>query len=358
MDRIEERNMIRIEERDMDRIEERDMVRENLFSWEHIVDGTGTPKGIRITAVDPKEEYVKIPEELDGLPVLELGAYALEKSAIREIQLPSCLERIGRYAFYNCEKLEKIQLSEGLKDIGSGAFTGVHKVHSIHLTMKEEGAKQVVLQELLSDFSETIQVTLVLPGGQDVSESEQRIVGERRVFESEQRTISEKKTREIRLLFPEYYEQGVENTPARIIVNQFFGTGMKYRNCFLNRQLQYEEYDKLFPLAVAGERIELVRELALLRLMWPYRLKDNYRQKYLEWISERAEEIFEFLIEEKRLEEIRFILEEADLTEEVKKEAALRCSESGFAAAVPLFMEQQMAEELPVVFSSFNLDEI
>lgn len=331
---------------------------EKKFTWETIPSAAGGPKGIRITSVNPKEEYVKVPSQIEGLPVLELGAYALENSVIREIQLPSCLERIGRYAFYNCEKLERLQLSEGLKDIGSGAFTGVHKVHSIHLTMKEEGAKQLVLQELLSDFSETIEVTLVLPVEKETSGKGQNLEGSQ-------------DTREIKLLFPEYYEQGVENTPARIIVNQFFGTGMKYRNCFLNRQLQYEEYDKLFPLAVAGERIELVRQLALLRIMWPYKLKDNYRQKYLNWIEEKAEEVFEFLIEEKRLEEIRFILEEANISEDVKNRAAILCSERGFAAAVSLFMEEQTGEielssvkavagvdDSPVIFSSFDLDEI
>ncbi len=321
-----------------------------LFTWEPLAGLAGEPEGIRILSVDPKEEYVILPERLEDLPVLELGPYALENSRIREIQLPSSLKRIGRYAFYNCGRLEKLRLYDGIKDVGTGAFTGVHRVQSIHLTMKEENGKQAVLQELLADFSETLEVTLVLP------------------------------REEIRLLFPEYYEQGVENTPARIIVNQFFGTGLKYRNCFVNRQLQYEEYDRLFPLAVAGERPEMVQELALRRLRWPYRLKESSRQSYLEWIRSQADRVLTSLIEDRRLEELRFLLEEAQFSPEAKKQAALVCAETGFAAAVPLFMESsETAEEdtctdstgteseeassrqtagFPEIVSSFDLDEI
>ncbi len=337
------------------------------FTWEIIYRKSGKTEGeaqgVRITSVNPEEEYVPVPEQIGGLPVLELGSYAMKNSRIRELQLPECLQKIGRYAFYNCEKLERISLYDGLKDIGTGAFTGVHRVHSIHLTQKQEGGRQAVLQELLSDFAETIEVTLTFPG------------------------------KEVHLLFPEYYEQGVENTPARIIVNQFYGTGMKYRNCFVNRTLQYEEYDSLFPLAAAGERMETVMELALMRLRWPYSLKENNRQRYLDWIRDQAQEILPVLIREKRLEDLRLILEEAELSEQIKNQAALLCADKGFPDAVSLFMEsknrefnqvvrsvgseenvqnlekpdentedqmQEKSEKIsePVIYSSFNLDEI
>ncbi|MDO4617385.1 MAG: leucine-rich repeat domain-containing protein [Lachnospiraceae bacterium] len=311
------------------------MERTGIYSWEYKMDPRGKAAGICITSVDQKEEYISVPEEIGGLPVLELGDYALENCAVREIRFPSSLERIGRYAFYNCEKLEKLLLYDDLKDVGTGAFTGVHRVHSICLYQQREDAAQTVLQELLSDFSETIQVTIQFPD------------------------------REVRLLFPEYYEQGIENTPARIIVNQFFGTGMKYRNCFVNRRLQMEEYDQLFPLAAAGERRELVCELALLRLMYPWRLQSRARQNYMSWIREQAEQILPVLIREKRLEEIRLILEQAELPEQVREEAALLCAKEGFAAAVSLFMmhrdrSSQGEEEAGqcMIRSSFDLDEI
>ena len=47
-----------------------------------------------------------IPEMLGGLPVTELADRALARQEIREVYLPKTLKRIGRYGFYNCEKLE------------------------------------------------------------------------------------------------------------------------------------------------------------------------------------------------------------------------------------------------------------
>ncbi len=318
-----------------------------IESWEIITSSGSEETGIRVSSIDKEQEYLCIPERIEGLPVWEIGPYALEQGAVREIRLPSFLKRIGRYAFYNCENLEKISLREGLTDVGSGAFTGVHRVKQICLTMEAEGEKQAVLQELLADFSETIEVILLYPG------------------------------QEVHILFPEYYEQGVENTPARIIVNQFFGTGMKYRNCFVNRQLQLEEYDGLFPLAAAGEKPETVRELAIMRLMYPYRLKKEGRKNYLDWIRDHADEVLDSLIREKRLEEIRLLLQESELSSEVKRKAALLCAETGFAEAVSLFMEadsmadrkeagggseqnssRELMGNLPGIKSSFDLDEL
>ncbi len=322
------------------------MENEKLFESEPLMDAAGSPFGIRITSANPEEAYILIPETIENLPVLEIGDYAFRDCNVREIQLPESLKRIGRYAFYNCRQLERIGLSTGLKDVGVGAFTGVHRVHAICLFIKEEEEQLTVLQELLADFSETIEVTLTFPD------------------------------QEVRLLFPEYYEQGVENTPARIIVNQFYGTGMKYRNCFKNRRLQYEEYDRLFPLAAAGEREELSGRLALLRLSCPYQLKDSYRNVYRNWIREHAEQLLDSLIRENQIQSVRLILSETKPDKEIRERSALLCSELGLTEMVALFMEEErtdmqsdteeplfpedFSEESkdPLIQSIFDLDEI
>lgn len=318
-------------------------MRKDLFTYEEMLVPSRGLKGVRITRIDPNEEYVKVPNKIDGLPVLELGAYVLEGSMIRELELPPNLERIGRYAFYNCEYLEKIQIPEGMKDIGSGAFTGAHRIREICLLVPKEEQKLVVLQEILMDVVEAVKVTMLFPVTEEV--------------------------REIRLVFPEYYEEGVENTPARNITSEYYGTGLKFRNCIVGRQLQYEEYDKLFQLAASVEDTDLVLEMALMRLLYPYKLKDIYKDQYEAWIKEQADEILPVLIEEKRLEDLKFILQEIEIDSEIKNKAALLCAENGFAAAVSLFMEKEpgtlehaFPEEQrptsPMVHSIFDLDEI
>ncbi|MCQ2501204.1 MAG: leucine-rich repeat domain-containing protein [Lachnospiraceae bacterium] len=318
----------------------------NIFTWEEMFIPSRQIKGIRITRIDPKEEYVMVPDMIDGLPVLELGPYVLEGSMIRELELPSGLERIGRYAFYNCEHLEKIRIPEGMKDIGSGAFTGAHRIKEISLLVPEENKKLVVLQEILMDVVEAVKINMLFPETEEV--------------------------REIRLVFPAYYEEGVENTPARNITSEYYGTGLKFRNCIVGRQMQYEEYDKLFQLAASVEEPELVLEMALMRLLYPYKLKDVYREGYQNWIRQEAEEILPALIEEKRLDDLKFILEEIEIDSETRNKAAILCAEKGFAAAVSLFMDKETKETVsdsevlsdemqttgPVVQSIFDLDEI
>lgn len=339
------------------------MVRTDIFEWEIMKDASGKDRGIRVISIDKKEEYVKVPETMEGLPVLELGPYALEGSAIREIELPACLERIGRYAFYNCEKLEHIELPEGMKDIGSGAFTGAHKIKKICLYVPDENMKLIVLMEIISEVVEAVEVILRFS----------------KPLEEIRAESSHTDGREIRLIFPEYYELGVENTPGRNIISEYFGTGLKYRNCFVSRQLQYEEYDKLFELSGSVEKTDVMMELALRRLIYPYKLKDKYKECYLRWISDHAEDILTLLIEEKRLEDIRFVLQHADISNEIRNIAALQCSEQGFAAAVTLFMEHDSkagescdsdqasscgekaeddAADGPLIHSMFDLDDI
>ena len=57
-----------------------------------------------------------------------------------------------------------------------------------------------------------------------------------------------------RFWFPEFFEEGVENTPARILENHVHGSGIRYRNSFVHKKLNTLEYDRLFPYAVAWDQ--------------------------------------------------------------------------------------------------------
>ena len=61
-----------------------------------------------------------------------------------------------------------------------------------------------------------------------------------------------------KLIFPEYFEEAVENTPARILVTKTHGSGMWYRNCIVKNELQFDQYDKRFAWAVENEQEEVV----------------------------------------------------------------------------------------------------
>ncbi len=45
---------------------------------------------------------------------------------------------------------------------------------------------------------------------------------------------------ETKILFPEYYADAVENTPARIVETHYYGSGGEYRECFYQQELIME----------------------------------------------------------------------------------------------------------------------
>ena len=52
--------------------------------------------------------------------------HVLAGNEVEEIVLPDSLREIGRYIFYGCGNLKKLEFSDSLMQIGCGAFTGCH----------------------------------------------------------------------------------------------------------------------------------------------------------------------------------------------------------------------------------------
>ena len=245
--------------------------------------------GMRILRVFGRDDCVALPKEVEGRTVTELGAYAfsdrmdqkelkdamergklcgengepferlpelpeLSGDLIREVSLPASLSRVGRYAFYNCRNLTKLEFSGKLVDLGAGALSGCHQVRRLGVKLGQQGTS--CLREILTELPEEIQVELL-------------VKGERGCF-----------------LFPEFFEEGVENTPARILENHVHGSGIRYRNCFIHRTLNIKEYDELFPYAVAWETETVVTELALNRVFYPMELAEKARDQYVSYLKE------------------------------------------------------------------------
>lgn len=214
---------------------------------------------IRIDKVEQPEMIVMIPEELEGLPVVELGAYALSKSCVEEVHLPSQLRKIGAYGFYGCQRLRRIYCYGRTLDLGAGLFADAGNVEFLDITLFE--GEKSCFREMLSELRQTLRV---------------------RVHMVEENGGGAK---EARLIFPEYYEESVENTPARILFIETHGCGHRYRYCFANREFQYRGYDEVFPHMKVQEPEELVTELALGRLLFPYGLLERYEVMYREYVK-------------------------------------------------------------------------
>lgn len=260
---------------------------------------------IEIVRCFGRDSSVVLPSVIEGLPVRRVAAYTfsarkaeeetdilefetedsflvqeevqlLAGNAIEEVIFPDTVEEIGNYIFYGCKELLRLEFSDALMHLGSGAFTGCGRISE--LTVRMRSGRKSCVREILGELWQRINVTFLDQAG-----------------------------RKIRLVFPEHYEEAVENTPARILFTQHHGTGNNYRQCFYNQEMDYRKYDRLFPLAVAQESPDVLADMAFCRLECGYELTETGRENYKDYIRENLPEVVGTLIETENLEWLKRI---------------------------------------------------
>ena len=243
------------------------------------------------------EERIEVPAQIEGMPVTVLAPYIFsqarrepdQKAAIcgnqvKEIVLLDTVREIGNYAFYGCYYLEALTLSHRTHDIAGGAFTGCR--HLKNLTFRMEQAEGYCMKDVLSEVHHEMKVKLVYPNAVCT------------------------------LLFPEYYEEAVENTPARQLETQFHGSGYSYRQCFQDGVFQFGEYDRLFQEAQNLESEDFCIELAVTRLMEKARLSQDAEGVYQSYLMEHRMSAAGWCIEFEQNETLEFLTGFIDWQEE------------------------------------------
>ena len=203
---------------------------------------------------------VFLPDTIDGLPVTRIADYGFAQTEEEEgmqsfcrtgsenqkrgsgsaadsgeIHLPEELGEVGRYAFYRCFRLKRLSFTDSLTSIGGGAFTGCQLSH---VEIRCRKSRQTCLRQILEEQRFELAVHISYEDQEQIE------------------TAS--------LIFPEHYEEAVENTPARIVETHYHGSGGDYRQCVYHKEIDYEEYDSLFVKAKAREDIR-----TLIGLRWP-----------------------------------------------------------------------------------------
>lgn len=229
---------------------------------------------------------LEIPEMIEGRPVTELAGYLLSDtvrrrepppgiyegepelcgSRVEELILPEGLRKVGPYAFYNCFGLRRLSCTGAIEDWGAGVFTGCGGIRCLDIRIGE--GRRSCFREILSELRQTLQV--------DYRDWNGRLLA--------------------KLIFPEFFEESVENTPARIIMREMHGCGHMYRYCFDGDSFRFGEYDALFPHVKVQEKPELAFRLALYRLRWPYGLGEAACEEYWDYVRSHGREGAEGLI--------------------------------------------------------------
>lgn len=280
-----------------------------------------------------------IPETLGGLPVTELADKVFAGSEAEEVYLPKSLKRIGRYLFYGCEKLHALHVYGETTEIGGGIFTGCKNMRELFVHVDSDGKS--ALRDFVTELSERILVHVFIsePDG-----------GEREAA---------------RLVFPLYYDEAVENTPARLIGFAIHGSGQKYRYCLEGKSIRFEKYDKVFKFEKIEESVLMAAEVAICRLQYPMGLWEEARIQYEGFLRENLFEVI--LGNMDKAETVKWLLRE--FAEDANTGAAGRqvfpAENTGFDTAAPALspadFEQLISEaaarhlpELSGVFMDLN----
>lgn len=239
------------------------------------------PKGRWWTGESEEQQELKAQQNAG-----QAGEPVLCGMRVEAVEIPHTVVKIGRYAFYNCYGLRRLSFFSIIQDIGAGAFTGCRKIETLHVHVLEE--RRSCLKEILAELSEELTVEYCW-----VTEQE------------EQGFIS---TGEARLLFPVFYEEAVENTPARILETHVHGSGHRYRYAFEGTKLQFREYDSLFPWAAVQESEENAAALALGRLRYPLELSKEASIVYENFVLTHLEAAAACLLKEGGMEGWRWMI--------------------------------------------------
>lgn len=218
------------------------------------------------------DTIAEVPGMLDGCEVTELADYAFSGfTELVEVHLPRPLKKIGRYAFYQCSSLRKLVFFSSITDVGAGAFTGCRKIRELEITVLDEGKS--CLREFLSDIRFEV---LVIQHGKE----------------------------EGRFFFPEFFEEAVENTPARIIMTDTHGSGIQYRNCLRGTRIDVKEYDKLFVFAEANESENFMVRMSLARMAYREGMTEEAEKRYRDYVAEHLESAMEEILKSEGTERV------------------------------------------------------
>lgn len=301
------------------------------------------PGGASVLSCLGSGASVRVPGEVGGLPVREIGAYAFSSpetaaaqlppgteirealtddasppggeerfpggAALREIRLPAGLKSIGAYAFYNCSRLSHIVLGAGSARVGNGAFMNCAALGGI--TVEAPANAKTSLPGILAEIQREVRV--VFRGGEEES-----------VW-----------------IFPEYYEESVENGPARIFEHFIHGAGYRYRQCFREDRLDAEGYDAQFPLARSETAPETLLRIVLARLRRPAFLTEAAGKRYRAFLRSNAAAAACLLVREDDPDGLFFLAENGVFTPESLAAAAEEASRLERAECLCVLLDER-----------------
>lgn len=276
------------------------------YIYEHKKDRRGN-EYIEITGYEGAIRHLTIPERIEDLPVRSIGKSAFSgREDLFSVELPATIDTLGRYVFYNCKNLRSISLHDGVEDYYDGVIKQCQSLSEI--TLHQERDSFSVMKELLADNDRRLTFT-VEPIG-------------------------------LRLTFPAYVYDFVEDVEARVLHHKIEGSGYPYRECVTRKGVDLLAYDKLFSHVISDD-YEAAIVVALNRLRYPIELEDAAKEQYAQYLEQNARVVLLKLIEQECDEEIRYLCEECLITKDALEDGLYEAADKKLSAITAILMEYQ-----------------
>lgn len=296
------------------------------FYWEK--DDRG---GARLLRVFGQSALVVLPEEIEGTPLTEIGAYCFAESRhlpekflrsseqsgeelrelcgryVEEISLPDSVEKIGNLAFYNCTALRVLRVGRWMRSPGSDIFMNCQRLRQIVLRCGI--GESSGLRPILSRISQEVTVT-----------------------------FRKGETTEAELLFPEYFESYDEIAPAHLFGRSVTGEGFRARQCFKDDVADLAQYDLIFPRACVEESAETLCRFALCRLRYPAGLLAPARERYASFLREHDAVAGRMAVEKRDAATVRFLCENGWMRRETLEQCILAAGAADWAKGAAAFL--------------------
>ena len=261
--------------------------------------------GVAILRCASASDWVRLPTQVLGRPVTELGDYALSPRApakfshnsilvrvtcggpdptlypeqIRRVELPVTLSSIGDYAFYGCERLEELTLLGPVSTVGGDTLMNCRAL--CRVVLNADGGGRSCLGAILGQRMDELEVSLTLPN---------------------QKTAL--------LYFPAYSEEMELLAAPHIFQTRITGGGYAYRQCVQNGILSLTQYDACLPQLLARHDFSSASRVALSRLLTPVDLSPFGGQTYQDVLRQYGGEAALDLVERGDIPSLNFLLKQ------------------------------------------------
>lgn len=291
--------------------------------------------GVTILRAVTCDENAVLPDELSGLPVTKLSDRALAHGAkplegeevrvlggaesgdwdnrsIRSLSLPRSLESVGDYAFMNLKSMETLRLYDAVQSIGSASFMNCRLFSRLELTRLSHD-QGPALAAIVGSLPQELDAAVYNADGSAY-----------------------------RLIFPEYYENYTENSPAHHFELKIVGGGYAYHGVFRAKKLHLPEYDALWRDYIAAEHDEeSALRLAYYRLRYPAELSDRAREQYASFLRLHMPEALSLAMRERDSSGLRILLGLGELDAPTLEAAMNESRALRFTEATALLLEQR-----------------